>query len=198
MSGRDIYVPEFDDWRPVAGFPDYSVSASGYICGPGRHGESQLLKPTIGKNGHQYVSLYKDGERHKEYVHRIVATAFIPNPKQYPVVRHLNDCPDDNYVGNLAWGTQQDNVRDMRYYGNDYRLSDEDRDRAYAVRRTPIVAINKKTGEERVFISQQEASRALKVSQASISDIARGKPGRHSEHGYTFRYAEVAVDGQHH
>ncbi len=186
MSSRDIYVPEFDDWRPISGYPEYHVSATGHIYGPGRHGEPILLKPTSGESGHQYVSLYKDGRRTKKYVHRLVAENFIPNPEHSPVVRHLNDYPDDNRVENLAWGTQRDNIMDMRRNNNNYVPSDHDREKAYAKRRTPVKAIHLETGEEMTFISQQEASRMLGVDQSVISGIAAGKTGRHSIHGYTF------------
>lgn len=30
------------------------------------------------------------------YLHRLVAMAYIPNPNNYPIVRHLNDNPLDN------------------------------------------------------------------------------------------------------
>lgn len=46
------------------------------------------------------------------YLHRLVAMAYIPNPNNYPMVRHLNDNPLDNRLANLAWGTQKDNVKD--------------------------------------------------------------------------------------
>lgn len=46
------------------------------------------------------------------YLHRLVAMAYIPNPNNYPIVRHLNDNPLDNRLANLAWGTQKDNVKD--------------------------------------------------------------------------------------
>lgn len=47
-------------------------------------------------------------------VHRLVAQAFIPNPHNYPMVRHLDDVPVHNWVENLAWGTQHDNVLDLK------------------------------------------------------------------------------------
>ena len=46
------------------------------------------------------------------YLHRLVAMAYIPNPNNYPIVRHLNDNPLDNRLANLARGTQKDNVKD--------------------------------------------------------------------------------------
>lgn len=186
MSRRDIYYIEDDEWLPIWGFPGYYVSVTGRVMGPGRHGSLQLLHPTVGRNGHLYVSLYRNGERYKVYVHRLVAEHFIPNPKHYPVVRHIDDCPSYNDVSNLAWGTQGDNVLDMRRNGNDYVWTDEDREKAYRKRRTPIKAINLETGVELYFKSQQEASRALGIDQGTISMIVNKKPGRHSEHGYTF------------
>lgn len=34
------------------------------------------------------------------YLHRLVAMAYIPNPNNYPIVRHLNDNPLDNRLAN--------------------------------------------------------------------------------------------------
>lgn len=186
MSCRDIYYIEDDEWLPIKGFPGYYVSATGQIIGPGRHGGMKILRPAVGRHGHLYVSLYLNGECHKEYVHRLVAEHFIPNPNNYSVVRHLDDCPAYNDVSNLAWGTQRDNILDMRRNGKEYVWTDDDREKAYQKRRTPVKAINLKTGDERYFKSQQEASRVLGIDQSSISMIVNKKPGRHSEHGYTF------------
>lgn len=46
------------------------------------------------------------------YLHRLVAMAYIPNPNNYPIVRHLDDIGTHNTVNNLRWGTQKDNVND--------------------------------------------------------------------------------------
>lgn len=44
--------------------------------------------------------------------HRLIAECYIPNPNNYPLVRHLNDDESDNRHSNLAWGTPSDNSRD--------------------------------------------------------------------------------------
>ena len=41
-------------------------------------------------------------------VSRIVATAFLPNPNNLPVVMHKNNNKLDNRVENLQWGTVDD------------------------------------------------------------------------------------------
>lgn len=61
------------------------------------------------------------------YLHRLVAMAYIPNPNNYPIIRHLDDIGTHNTVNNLRWGTQKDNVNDSIINGKlveklDYHL----------------------------------------------------------------------------
>ena len=44
-----------------------------------------------------------------EYVHRLVAKNFIPNPDNLPYVDHINRVREDNRVENLRWVTAQEN-----------------------------------------------------------------------------------------
>lgn len=44
-----------------------------------------------------------------DYVHRLVAKAFIPNPNNYEQVDHINSNRQDNRVANLRWISRQDN-----------------------------------------------------------------------------------------
>lgn len=50
-------------------------------------------------------------------VHRIIAICYIPNPSNYPLVRHLDDNPENNNIENLVWGTDYDNKQDAKRNG---------------------------------------------------------------------------------
>lgn len=66
------------------------------------------------KNSRTYliVSCYLNGKHFRWFVHRLVATAFIPNedPEHQTVVDHIDNDPMNNMVSNLRWATPQSNL----------------------------------------------------------------------------------------
>lgn len=64
------------------------------------------------KLGYRKVNLYGlDGKCSKKYIHRLVAEAFIPNPQNKPNVNHIDCDRSNNYVDNLEWCTQSENIK---------------------------------------------------------------------------------------
>lgn len=52
---------------------------------------------------HLYIDARKNGCRTKLYIHRLVALAFISNPKKYPEIDHIDCIPTNNHFSNLKW-----------------------------------------------------------------------------------------------
>lgn len=62
-----------------------------------------VMKPYKAKIGYQMVVLINNGIRNYQYVHRLVAEAFLPNPSNYPLVNHKDENKENNNVENLEW-----------------------------------------------------------------------------------------------
>ena len=56
------------------------------------------------------VHLYKNNKIYNKSIHRLVAEAYIPNPENLETVDHIDENKEHNYVKNLQWMTQRDNV----------------------------------------------------------------------------------------
>lgn len=76
------------------------------------HTKSRIHKYHLSTNGRPRVQLSKQGVNTIFTLSRLVAIAFIPNPKMLPEVCHKDDNPLNNYYKNLFWGTQKDNMED--------------------------------------------------------------------------------------
>lgn len=86
----------------------YTVNTEGQIYS---FKSNRFLKCGTSTTGHKFVYLRKDGKAKMFQVHRLVAKAFIPNPKNLPVVHHIDENPQNNSVENLKWCTQKENVQ---------------------------------------------------------------------------------------
>lgn len=116
-------------WKAVPGFEGlYEVSNLGcvrsldreVICeGPikGRYvsvKKGRVLRPGPSNFGHMSVVL---GRKNTRMVHELVLRAFVGEPLKGQECRHLNGCPSDNRLENLAWGTRSENIRDAVAHG---------------------------------------------------------------------------------
>lgn len=90
---------------------NYEVSNTGIV----RNAISKsVLIGSIGSNGYRHVSIQiiENGWSISRTlsIHRLVATAFIPNPDNKPEVNHINGKKLINWVGNLEWNTISENT----------------------------------------------------------------------------------------
>lgn len=70
---------------------------------------SRILKSQIDKRGYERVRISINGSKTTLKVHRIVATAFIENPKNLPQVNHKDGNKINNHVDNLEWVNNSEN-----------------------------------------------------------------------------------------
>lgn len=110
-------MDDYEIWKDVKGYEGaYQVSNLGKVKSLSRLDARKHLRPEkilksfdIG-NGYFRVNLFKNGKMSQNYIHRLVAEAFIPKIEGRNIVNHLNENPSDNRALNLAWVTTKENL----------------------------------------------------------------------------------------
>lgn len=94
--------------KDVVGYEGlYAVTSCGRVWS---YKNKMFLKPQDNRKGYMYVNLIKDKKRHKVYVHRIVAEAYIPNPENLETIDHIDNNKQNNCINNLRWMNLLDNI----------------------------------------------------------------------------------------
>ena len=162
-------------WKPVVGYEQlYEVSNTGKA----RKINGKLLKQYINKGGYPKVSLYRNGKGRDTFVHRMVAEAFIPNPRGVKMVNHIDECKTNNNVDNLEWVTPHEN----NYHGTARKRISETlkgyfKENSHHSRKA-IRCVE--TGQ--VYQGVRVASRDLEINAGDISSCISGK--RQTAGGY--------------
>ena len=107
-----------EEWRPIAGFPDYRVSSLGRVVSYKRKSQPREIRGGHNQRGYRLVGLYgPSGAFMRRTVHRIVAAAFLGPTPDGMQLRHLDGDKENNAVNNLAFGTPSENMRDQVVHG---------------------------------------------------------------------------------
>ena len=171
-------------WLPIEGYENlYEVSNLGRVrrlasvvtskAGVTRKFSGKILKPVTHRDGYLRVNLCKNGKIKTFRVHRLVASAFIPNPKGLPAVNHKDECKTNNAVSNLEWCTTE--------YNNNYGTHNE--------RNIKLRKIIRCVELDKTFPSILAASKELNLQSGNISHVLTGR--RKSAGGYHFEFAEI-------
>lgn len=104
-------------WLDIPGYEGrYQASTFGHI----RNAAKLVLKTETHYKGHLRVDLCIKGTCIKQYVHRLVAHTFLPNPHVYPLVNHKDLNKKNNNLENLEWCTYEYNTQ--HYHNNKHLL----------------------------------------------------------------------------
>lgn len=166
-------------WKDVVGFEGlYRVSNTGLvktvprIDSLGRNVREIVLKTRHNNRGYVQVHLYKDGKGYMQLLHRVVATAFLPNPTNLPQINHKDEDKDNNALSNLEWCTNLYNRR----YGTGYQRSCEKHDyKKIGMRNAKSVRQLSLSGDLIAeYASSMLASKATGISPQQIRNCCNG------------------------
>ena len=71
----------------------------------------KYLNPYINSSGYKHIKLCKNGKGKIFKLHRLLALAFIPNPKNKEFIDHINRDRLDNRLENLRWVSPLENCQ---------------------------------------------------------------------------------------
>lgn len=174
-------------WKKIDGWGRYNVSNFGNI----KNIETgYILKPhpcTAGYTSVVLTPMY-EGDYRRFRSHRLVASAFLPNPENLPEVDHIDRARNNNHVSNLRWVTKKQNAANKRtrIVGNRHLMS--------------IWKCDKNTGErieffESATLAANSVIHKSKTPESSILKAARGDNA--NAYGYKWEYDdEEEIEGE--
>lgn len=167
-----------EEWRDVVGYEGwYQVSDMGRVrrvaAGKGAK-PGMVLKPTEHDRGYQTVVLSREYVKHRRYIHRLVAGAFIGDCPVGYEVNHRNGNREDNRLVNLEYVTPSENilhsinVTKTGTFGENHPSSKLSESKVREIR-----------GLLDSGFSQNRVAQTFGVSRGTICDISTGKTWKH-------------------
>lgn len=164
-------------WKDIIDYPNYQVSNLGNVKSIKTN---KILKPFSPVGEYLKVSLSKNGKAKQFFIHRLVATAFIPNPNNLPEVNHIKEFEKtNNKVENLEWC---DHSYNQNYGTRNKRVSEK-------MSRIKCKKVNQYDLEGNYIKTWNSIKEAEKeVGSNHISQCTKGRFKQTK--GYIWRYAE--------
>lgn len=100
-------------WLPIAETDGvYHISTHGNIKSFKQNStRGRLITPSINSRGYYVVSIEIHGVRKTVLLHRLVAKTFLHNPKNLPVINHIDGNKLNCHVDNLEWCSHSYNLQ---------------------------------------------------------------------------------------
>ena len=177
-DGKESEVKK-EKWKYISEFGDhYQVSTLGRVKSLKRR---KILSTSLDSGGYPTVLLSNPllhSKRKRRLVHRLVAKAFILNPRNKREINHKNAVKTDNRATNLEWCTRKENVHHAKILGLI-------KGHGKGGRKKGILCVE--TGE--IYESASDAARFTGIHRQNISSVAAGL--RPVAGGYTWRFSNV-------
>jgi hypothetical protein len=178
-------------WLPVKDYEGvYSVSSRGRIRSEDRVSKvppsrikkvehtcvhySQEMKLSPHRDGYLKISLCLDDVRRTPQVHRLVASAFIPNPLNLPQVNHKDGCKTNNCKDNLEWVSRSENIKHA--YSTGLMDTRGEKNSRHKFTEAQILECLKLLKDG---LSGAEAGRRVGIPMKTVSRLKRGKSWKH-------------------
>lgn len=152
-----------ESWRPIKDFENYEISNMGRV----RNKHGRIMKIHTNQTGYRQVPMSKDGKGYLKCVHKLVAEAFIDNPRGCTEVNHIDEDKSNNRADNLEWCTHQENI----LHGTCIKRAVEKRKERYPARKILAIFPDNST---RCFASASVASKELGIDESGIRTVLSG------------------------
>jgi hypothetical protein len=154
-------------------FSGYTIREDGEV----RSRFGRVIRQQPDGAGYARVELWTNGRGRKYLVHRLLAQAFIPNPKGKPQVNHIDGNKANNSLANLEWATQSENQ--LHAYRTGLQLGHHVSGRAISEEHKRALCGSRWRGEGREYIAggikfktPEEAADHHRVSRQTVYNRA--------------------------
>lgn len=183
-------------WKDINGYEGiYQISNLGNVVSLDRistkrdrwgkiidyHLKSKIIKTSHNNKGYSIIHLYKNKKSKTFLLHRLVAEAFIPNPKGLLEINHKDENKDNNCVDNLEWCTRKQN--------NNYGIQSKDGRRSTSkFRMKKVCQYDHNRNLINVFDGIRLAEEKTGIANQNICKCCQGKVEKAG--GYVWKYYE--------
>jgi hypothetical protein len=132
----------------------------------------KYLKPHKGNHGYLTVSI----DRKTTLLHRLIASAFIPNPEGKRTINHRDGNKLNNSIDNLEWATDsENNLHAVRVLGRKPPIPYSKNPHLPNKLKKQLLQMDLNGNIVKVWDSLSSASRSLSISKGNIYRVCAGR-----------------------